>query len=203
MHADDHALVLVDLQPDFLPGGALAVAEGDLVVPYAVARMQEFGCIVATQDWHPPDHGSFASQHPGKEPGERIELHGLTQVLWPDHCVQGTAGAELCAELDRERITAVFRKGSDPTVDSYSGFFDNGRRHATGLGDWLRERGVRALSVLGLATDYCVKFTALDARELGFEVTLLSAGCRGVELKPGDVARALDELRAAGVQIAE
>ncbi|MCB9657215.1 MAG: bifunctional nicotinamidase/pyrazinamidase [Sandaracinaceae bacterium] len=203
MHADDHALVLVDLQPDFLPGGALAVAEGDLVVPYAVARMQEFGCIVATQDWHPPDHGSFASQHPGKEPGELIELHGLTQVLWPDHCVQGTAGAELCAELDRERITAVFRKGSDPTVDSYSGFFDNGRRHATGLGDWLRERGVRALSVLGLATDYCVKFTALDARELGFEVTLLSAGCRGVELKPGDVARALDELRAAGVQIAE
>ncbi|MEZ4325838.1 MAG: bifunctional nicotinamidase/pyrazinamidase [Polyangiales bacterium] len=203
MHADDHALVLVDLQPDFLPGGALAVAEGDLVVPYAVARMQEFGCIVATQDWHPPDHGSFASQHPGKEPGELIELHGLTQVLWPDHCVQGTAGAELCAELDRERITAVFRKGSDPAVDSYSGFFDNGRRHATGLGDWLRERGVRALSVLGLATDYCVKFTALDARELGFEVTLLSAGCRGVELKPGDVARALDELRAAGVQIAE
>ncbi|MCA9532119.1 MAG: bifunctional nicotinamidase/pyrazinamidase [Myxococcales bacterium] len=201
MHPADHALILVDLQPDFLPGGALAVAEGDQVIPFANDAMQAFSCVVATQDWHPANHGSFASQHPGKAPGELVELHGLTQVLWPDHCVQGTPGAELCAELDHARITRVFRKGSDPTVDSYSGFFDNGRRHATGLGEWLKGEGIKALSVLGLATDYCVKFTALDARELGFDVTLLAGGCRGVELKPGDIANALYELRTAGVLI--
>jgi nicotinamidase/pyrazinamidase len=201
MHPSHHALVLVDLQPDFLPGGNLAVTDGDQVVPFAVDAMRDFACVVATQDWHPANHGSFASQHEGKQPGELIQLHGLTQVLWPDHCVQDTPGAALCAELDHARITRVFRKGSDPSVDSYSGFFDNGRRHATGMGDWLKEQGVTALSVLGLATDYCVKFTALDARELGFDVTLLAAGCRGVELNPGDVARALDELRAAGVRV--
>lgn len=203
MHAPSHALILVDLQPDFLPGGALAVPGGDEVVPFARHVMREFACVVATQDWHPRDHGSFASQHPGKHPGELVELHGLTQVLWPDHCVQGTPGAALCRELDPAGITRVFRKGTDPTVDSYSGFFDNGRRNATGLGDWLRAEGITALSVLGLATDYCVKFTALDARDLGFDVTLLAQGCRGVELHPGDVARALEELREAGVQVRE
>ena len=203
MHRRDHALILVDLQPDFLPGGALAVAGGDQVVPFASHVMREFACVVATQDWHPANHGSFASQHPGKQPGELIELHGLTQVLWPDHCVEGTPGAELCKEIDPAGITRVFRKGTNATVDSYSGFFDNGRRQATGLGDWLRAEGISTLSVLGLATDYCVKFTALDARELGFDVTLLAQGCRGVELHPGDIARALTELHAAGVRIAE
>ena len=203
MYYRDHALILVDLQPDFLPGGALAVTGGDEVLPFASRVMGEFACVVATQDWHPADHGSFASQHPGKRPGELTELHGLTQVLWPDHCVQGTPGAELCAELDLDGIARVFRKGTNPTVDSYSGFFDNGRRQSTGLGDWLRSEGITTLSVLGLATDYCVKFTALDARDLGFDVTLLAQGCRGVELNPGDIARALDELRAAGVRIEE
>jgi nicotinamidase/pyrazinamidase len=203
MHMPAHALILVDLQPDFLPGGALAVTgrrRGGAVRAARHARVRVRGGHARLA---PRDHGSFASQHPGKQPGELIELNGLTQVLWPDHCVQGTPGAALCKELDPASITRVFRKGSDPGVDSYSGFFDNGRRNATGLGDWLRAEGITALSVLGLATDYCVKFTALDARDLGFDVTLLTQGCRGVELHAGDVARALDELRSAGVHVRE
>jgi len=130
-----------------------------------------------------------------------IELGGLPQVLWPVHCVQGTRGAEFVAELDVSRVTQVFRKGTDPEIDSYSGFYDNGWRRATGMGDWLKERGVRELFVMGLATDYCVKFTALDGRRLEFEVSLVEEGCRGVELRAGDVAKALEEMRAAGVRI--
>lgn len=195
------ALVLVDIQNDFMPGGALPVADGDAVVPVANALMPSFPIVVATQDWHPPDHGSFASQHPPKKPGEVIELAGLPQVLWPDHCVQGTKGAEFVADLDTARITRVFRKGTDPSVDSYSGFFDNGHRHDTGLSAWLRERGVQELVLVGVATDYCVKFTALDGVAEGFSVTLVEDGCRGVELHEGDVARALRELREAGVRV--
>jgi nicotinamidase/pyrazinamidase len=196
------ALILVDLQPDFLPGGALAVPRGDEIVGPAVELARGFAHVVATQDWHPADHGSFASQHPGRAPGEVIELDGLPQVLWPDHCVQDTPGAALVDALASARIDAVFRKGSDPRVDSYSGFFDNGRRHATGLGAHLRDRGVGRVFVVGLATDYCVKFTALDAASLGFETIVVEDVCRGVELAEGDVARALEALRAGGVRIA-
>ena len=195
------ALVLVDIQNDFVPGGALPVREGDRVVPVANELMRRFKLVVATQDWHPPDHASFAANHPGKKVGEMIELGGLPQVLWPVHCVQGTRGAEFVAELDVSRVTQVFRKGTDPEIDSYSGFYDNGWRRATGMGDWLKERGVRELFVMGLATDYCVKFTALDGRRLGFEVSLVEEGCRGVELRPGDVTKALEEMRAAGVSV--
>lgn len=203
MHPRDHALILVDLQLDFMPGGALAVRGGDEVLPVAREAMTQFACVVATQDWHPADHQSFASQHAGKQPGEVIDLHGLPQVLWPDHCVQGTPGAALSQALDLSAVTRVFQKGTDRTVDSYSGFFDNGRRSSTGLGGWLRAEGITAVHVLGLATDYCVKFTALDARELGFDVTLLARGCRGVDLQAGDTVRALHELSAAGVRIHE
>ncbi len=196
-----HALVLVDLQPDFMPGGALAVRGGDEVVAVANALMPSFATVVATQDWHPAEHGSFASQHPGRAPGEQIDLHGLQQVLWPDHCIQGSPGAALAADLDTSRITHVVQKGMDPEVDSYSGFYDNGRRHKTGLHAWLKERKILALTVMGLATDYCVKYTALDARRLGFDVTLHAAGCRGVELSDGDVERALEEMQAAGVRV--
>ena len=195
------ALVLVDIQNDFVPGGALAVREGDRVAPVANELMRQFELVVATQDWHPPDHASFAANHPGKKVGEMIELGGLPQVLWPVHCVQGTRGAEFVAELDVSRVTQVFRKGTDPEIDSYSGFYDNGWRRATGMGDWLKDRGVRELFVMGLATDYCVKFTALDGRRLGFEVSLVEEGCRGVELRLGDVAKALEEMRAAGVRV--
>ncbi|PCC68078.1 nicotinamidase/pyrazinamidase [Nannocystis exedens] len=192
------ALILVDIQNDFLPGGALAVPEGDRVIAVANALMPLFPLVVATQDWHPPDHGSFAANHAGRAPGEVVTLAGLQQVLWPTHCVQGTRGAEFAGTLQQGPVAQIFVKGVDAEVDSYSGFFDNGRRRSTGLGEYLRAHEVREAVVLGLATDYCVKFTALDALSLGMATTLVEDGCRGVELRPGDVAAALDEVRAAG-----
>ena len=195
------ALILVDIQNDFLPGGALAVPDGDSVIPIAHRLMDDFPIIVATQDWHPADHGSFAANHSGCAPYDRIDLNGLPQTLWPVHCVQHTTGAEFAANLDTSRITGVFQKGTDPSTDSYSGFHDNGHRRATGLGEWLRAQGVRAVTICGLATDYCVKFTALDALADGFEVTLHLPACRGVNLTPGDVEAAVGEMERAGVVI--
>ena len=195
------ALILVDLQHDFLPGGALAVAEGDRVVPIANAIQPHFELVVATQDWHPPDHGSFAVHHPGRAPGEVIDLHGLSQVLWPVHCVQGTHGAEFADGLERAAIDRVFAKGEDPTVDSYSGFYDNDRRRSTGLGEYLRAKSVAEVYVMGLATDYCVKFTVLDALSLGLRTTLVVDGCRAVELSPGDGARAIAAMQEAGARV--
>jgi nicotinamidase/pyrazinamidase len=195
------ALVLVDLQPDFCPGGALAVPHGDEVIAVANRLVPCFDLVVATQDWHPPEHGSFAVNHPGKQPYDVVDLDGLPQVLWPAHCVQGTPGAELHPGLDQRRITRVFRKGTDPAVDSYSGFHDNGHRRSTGLGEWLRAQGVDQLYVLGLATDYCVKYTALDAVRAGFAVTLIEDGCRGVELTTGDSERAIEIMRGADVAV--
>jgi nicotinamidase/pyrazinamidase len=194
------ALILVDIQNDFLPGGALAVPHGDRVIPVANRLQPQLPLVVATQDWHPAGHGSFASTQ-GRHPGELGELGGLPQVLWPDHCVQGTRGAELCARLDTSRVEAVLRKGTDPGIDSYSGFFDNGQRKSTGLADYLRGRGADEVLLLGLATDYCVKATALDARRLGFGACLVEDGCAGVELRPGDVAAAIEEMRGAGVTV--
>lgn len=195
------ALVLVDLQYDFCPGGALAVAHGDETIAVANAQIEKAAVVVATQDWHPADHGSFAANRPGTVPYDLGELGGLPQVMWPVHCVQGTRGAELHDGLARDRIAHVSRKGTDASVDSYSGFFDNGKRKATDLHAWLQGRGVTALTVLGLATDYCVKFTCLDARALGYPVTLVAPGCRAVNLRPDDGARAIEEMRAAGVTI--
>ena len=195
------ALILVDLQNDFLPGGALAVPRGDAVIPIANRLQPRLPLVVATQDWHPVGHGSFASSHPGHQPGELLELGGLPQILWPDHCVQGSRGAELTPRLDGARVEAVLRKGTDPMIDSYSGFFDNGQRKSTGLADYLRGRGVDEVLVMGLATDYCVRYTALDARRLGFRTGLIEDGCAGVELRPGDIAAALEEMRQAGVQV--
>lgn len=194
-------LILVDLQNDFLPGGALAVPRGDETVAVANAVMACFARVVATQDWHPPEHGSFAANHQGRAPGEMIELGGVAQVLWPVHCVQDTPGSAFAPGLAVERIERVFVKGTDPGVDSYSGFFDNDRRSATGLGDDLRAHGETEVAVLGLATDYCVKATALDARRLGLRVQLIVDGCRAVDLQPGDGERAIAEMRAAGIEI--
>jgi nicotinamidase/pyrazinamidase len=196
-----NALVLVDLQNDFCPGGALPVPEGDRVLAVVNRLQARFELVVATQDWHPADHGSFAANHPGHSPGEVIELAGLPQVLWPVHCVQNTPGAALCPQLDQARIARVFRKGTDPQIDSYSGFFDNGHRKATGLAEYLRAQGISQVYVAGLATDYCVKFTALDALDLGFETFLIDDASRGVDLHPGDVQNALEALRAKGVKI--
>ncbi len=196
------ALVLVDIQNDFLPGGALAVPGGDEVIAPSNRLQADYEVVVATQDWHPANHGSFAREHTGRSPGEVIELCGLPQVLWPVHCVQGTPGAEFSPQLDVSRFTRVFRKGMDRTVDSYSGFFDNGHRNDSGMAAWLRERGVDEVHVAGLALDYCVKFTALDAVHLGFHTTVITAACRAVDLTSGDGDRAVAELRKAGVDIA-
>jgi nicotinamidase/pyrazinamidase len=196
-----NTLLLIDLQNDFLPGGALAVSEGDEVIPIANGLLPRFDLIVASQDWHPVDHGSFAACHAGKKPGDLITLDGLPQVLWPVHCVQNTDGADFAPTLDRRRINHITRKGMDRHIDSYSAFFDNGHRKATDLHTYLQGKGVTHLHLLGIATDYCVKFTALDAMQLGYRVTLIEDACRGVDLNPGDVARAVEEMRRAGVEI--
>jgi len=195
-----NCLVIVDVQRDFCPGGALPVPEGDQVASVINRLMRWFDRVVATQDWHPPEHLSFAANHPGKKPGDVILLGGLEQVLWPVHCVQHTPGAEFHPELDRSGIQRVFQKGTDPEVDSYSGFFDNGRRRSTGLEDYLRGEGVDEVYICGLATDYCVRWTALDAARLGFTTYVIQDACRGVELRPGDVAAAWQEMTQAGVR---
>jgi len=199
----DRALILIDLQNDFLSGGALAVPDGDQVIPVVNLLMEGFEMIVATQDWHPPDHGSLAANHPENQLFEVIDLNGLPQVLWPVHCVQASVGADFAPGLKTDRITKIFRKGTDSEVDSYSGFYDNGHRKSTGLGEWLREQGVQRLTLCGLATDYCVKFTALDALAAGFEVALHLPASRGVNLAPGDVDRAVEEMRIKGVTMEE
>ncbi len=195
------ALILVDLQRDFLPGGALAVPRGDEVLAVANSLQPHFRCVVTTRDWHPPDHGSFAASHPGAKPGDVVELNGLQQVLWPVHCVQDSLGAELAEGLEPVRTRFDVVKGVHADIDSYSAFFDNDHRHATGLDDLLRRQGVRRIFVMGLATEYCVKFTTLDAIGLGFETYLVQDGCRGVDLQAGDVARAFDVVQEAGVII--
>lgn len=196
-----NALILVDIQNDFLPGGALAVPEGNQIITIANHLMHHFDTIVATQDWHPSHHASFVSNHPGRKLYDIVDLDGLSQVLWPVHCVQDSQGAEFPDTLDTNRITKVFRKGTDPEIDSYSGFYDNGRRKSTGLSEWLRSQDISEVTVCGLATDYCVKFTALDALQDGFRVNLYLPACRGVDLNPGDVEKAIAEMQHAGVRI--
>ena len=177
--------------------------EGDQIVPICNRLIASFELVVATQDWHPANHGSFAANHPGRSVGDVIDLNGLPQVLWPVHCVQDTPGAGFVPGLRVDRITKMFQKGTDPEIDSYSGFFDNGHRKSTGLGDYLSEQNVTDVYICGLATDYCVKFTALDAYQLGLNVHLVEDASRGVNLKPDDVAQAIDEMRNKGVQIVQ
>lgn len=193
-------LLIVDVQYDFLPGGALSVTGGDELIPIINALQAYFGHVVATQDYHPADHGSFAAQYPGKSPGDRIDLAGLSQILWPVHCVQESAGADFPASLYQLRWDAIFQKGKNPAVDSYSGFFDNARRGDTGLADYLKERGIDRVFVCGLALDYCVKFTALDAQSLGFTTFLITDATRAVNLHPQDGEAALQEMQEAGIQ---
>lgn len=192
-------LILVDIQHDFLDGGALAVPDGDQIIPIVNQLQPQFELVVATQDWHPADHQSFAIQHPGKKVGELIDLHGLPQILWPDHCINSTHGAAFSEELEQEKISKIFPKGTDREIDSYSGFFDNGHRKATGLGDYLKERSVAKVYIVGLATDYCVKYTALDAVGLGFVTTVITDATKGVNLKADDSAIALREMQEHGV----
>lgn len=195
------ALILVDIQNDFCEGGALEVAGGSMIIPLANRLQQQFDLVIATQDWHPQDHTSFASNHPGHGISDAVRIDKILQILWPDHCIQGTRGAEFHPDLDVSRVSKIFHKGIDSGIDSYSAFFDNEHLRATGLGDYLRELGVKDVYILGLATDYCVKYSALDARQLGFNTYVIEDACRGVDLAEGDVVRSLDEMRAAGIHI--
>ncbi|MGQ9801400.1 MAG: bifunctional nicotinamidase/pyrazinamidase [Candidatus Saccharicenans sp.] len=174
------ALIVVDLQNDFVPGGSLAVPKGNEIVPLINQLQEKFELVVATQDWHPKNHLSFASNHPGKQVYETVMLGGVEQVLWPDHCVQGEKGARFVVGFDERRVEAIFRKGTNPEIDSYSGFFDNERKKSTGLGDYLRGRGVKQVYVCGLAAEYCVLYTALDAIELGFETYYIEDATRAL-----------------------
>ena len=176
-----NALIIVDVQNDFLPGGALAVENGFDIIPIINSLQNKFDLVVATQDWHPATHKSFASNHQGKNPFEEIELDELTQVLWPDHCVQQTYGAEFYKELDTQKIEAIFRKGMDKNIDSYSGFFDNGKRKSTGLAAYLEGREIDSVYVAGLAADFCVYFTGMDALELGFETSIIIDATKAID----------------------
>ncbi len=175
------ALLIVDLQNDFLPGGALAVPGGDEIIELVNALQPHFELVVATQDWHPANHGSFATAHLDKKPFEMTVLSGLDQVLWPDHCIESTIGAEFAAKLSQTAVEAIFRKGTNPEIDSYSGFFDNGKKKDTGLGAFLKGRGITQVFVAGLAGDYCVGFTALDSIELGFKTFVIEDATRPID----------------------
>jgi nicotinamidase/pyrazinamidase len=196
---NDSCLIVVDVQNDFMPGGALAVPHGDEVVPVINRIAARFANVVLTQDWHPRGHASFASTHPGKKPFETVQLAYGEQVLWPEHCVQDTPGAALHAGLSIPHAQLVVRKGHHAGVDSYSAFLEADRKTPTGLAGYLRERGLARLFLCGLATDFCVAWSALDARRAGFEATVFEDACRAIDLE-GSLARAWSELAAAGVR---
>ena len=196
----NEVLIVIDMQNDFCPGGALAVKGGDEIVPLVNAQMLRFEHVILTQDWHPAGHSSFASRHPGKAPFETIQMPYGPQTLWPDHCVQGTEGAEYHPRLDVERAELIIRKGFRGEVDSYSAFFENDHMTPTGLGGYLKERGLGKVTFCGLATDFCVAYSALDARRLGLEVAVLLDACRGIDLG-GSMALMLERMREAGVTL--
>jgi len=200
MRPADEALIVIDIQNDFCPGGALAVAEGDRIISRVNGLMDEFQTVVLTQDWHPADHSSFASNHTGRSPFESLTMSYGPQTLWPDHCIQGSAGAAFHADLRTDPAQLIIRKGFRAGIDSYSAFFENDRSTTTGLNGYLSARGVTAVTFVGLATDYCVAYSALDAAGLGLRATVLLGACRGIDLG-GTVAKMTAEMRAAGVAL--
>jgi nicotinamidase/pyrazinamidase len=200
MRAADQALIVIDIQNDFCPGGALAVAEGDVIIPRVNALMAEFPVVVLTQDWHPPTHSSFASNNTGKAAFDSVTMPYGEQTLWPDHCIQGSNGALFHPALRTDPADLIIRKGFRPAIDSYSAFFENDRTTPTGLEGYLRNRGVTGVTLVGLATDFCVAYSALDAVRLGFAVTVLPGACRGIDLG-GSLTRMVDQMRAAGVAL--
>ena len=198
--APNEALIVIDVQNDFCSGGALAVPDGEAVVAGINAVMDEFSCVVLTQDWHPARHSSFASSHDGRAPYDLIEMPYGAQVLWPDHCVQASRGGAFHADLNDARADLIIRKGTNPLIDSYSAFFENDKTTPTGLEGYLRTRGIQKLTMVGLATDFCVNFSAVDAARLGFDVRVDLDLCRGIDLD-GSLAAALVGMKEAGVQI--
>lgn len=201
MRPETEALIVIDVQNDFCPGGALAVADGDAVVPVINGLMDQFAVTVLTQDWHTGDHASFADNHPGAEPFATVQMPYGRQVLWPAHCIQGTAGAAFHPDLRTDPADLVIRKGFRPRIDSYSAFFENDQKTPTGLEGYLRNRGVTHLTITGLATDFCVAWSALDAARLGFHVTVVADACRAIDLD-GSLEASLQQMRAAGVVLA-
>jgi nicotinamidase/pyrazinamidase len=195
------ALIVVDVQNDFCPGGALPVPDGDKVVDVANAISREFPVVVFTKDFHPKDHGSFASNHPGEALYSLSTLDGLPQVLWPDHCVEGTEGSHLHPKLEMPECSVIYYKGKNPKVDSYSGFYDNGHKQSTGLSEFLKSQNITEVWIMGLATDYCIKATALDAVKEGFKTRLILRGCKAVNVKPDDETQAINEMIKAGVGV--
>ena len=195
-----HALLVIDLQHDFCPGGALAVPEGDAIVPGINALMGDFAAVILTQDWHPSGHSSFASSHIGASPMDMTQMPYGPQVLWPDHCIQGSQGAAFHPALDTTRADLIIRKGFNPAIDSYSAFFENDHTTPTGLDGYLRARGITAVTLVGLATDFCVNFSAVDAAKLGFEVSVLTDLCRAIDFD-GSLAAALSGMTEAGVHL--
>ena len=201
MKRDDRdILIVVEMQNDFCPGGALAVPQGDEIVPTVNRLAAEFAHVILTQDWHPPGHASFASSHAGKQPFQTIELAYGQQILWPDHCVQGTQGAAFHSGLDVPHAELVIRKGFRSGIDSYSAFRENDRRTPTGLAGYLKERGFERVTLCGLATDFCVLYSAIDGREAGFEVKVVTSACRGIDVD-GSLGRALHSMAEAGVTL--
>jgi nicotinamidase/pyrazinamidase len=200
MHPDSHALIVIDVQNDFCPGGALAVAGGDQIIPRINALMDDFAVTILTQDWHPADHSSFASNHPGAAPYSVVDMPYGPQVLWPAHCIIGSAGAAFHRDLRTDPAQMVIRKGFRAAIDSYSAFFENDHTTPTGLEGYLRVRGVTAVTLTGLATDFCVAYSALDAVRLGFTVTVLEGATRAIDLN-GSLTTARDKMRAAGIRL--
>ncbi|WP_039018716.1 bifunctional nicotinamidase/pyrazinamidase [Halocynthiibacter namhaensis] len=201
MRAANEALIVIDVQNDFCPGGALAVADGDAIIPEINALMDDFSTVVLTQDWHPAGHSSFATSHTGKTPFDMIDMPYGPQVLWPDHCIQGSTGAEFHKDLRLEPAHLIIRKGMNPTIDSYSAFFENDKATSTGLVGYLKDLAVSDVTLVGLATDFCVHFSAIDAATQGFNVTLRETACRGIDMD-GSLGAALQAMRNAGVTIA-
>ncbi len=195
------ALIIVDLQNDFMPGGPLGVPGADELASIINPLMEKFSLVIATQDWHPVNHCSFAKNHFGKKAGDVVNIKGITQILWPVHCLRDTSGAELVASLNKKPIASHFYKGTDQGIDSYSVFFDNAHLRSTGLGDYLKSRGITDVYLAGVATDYCVLYSAIDALDLGFKVHIILDACRGINLQPGNVDKALAAIAARGGEI--
>jgi nicotinamidase/pyrazinamidase len=195
------AFIIVDVQNDFCPGGSLAVSGGDRIIPVINKVRDSFDIVVATKDWHPKGHKSFASSHPEKMPGDIITLHGIPQILWPEHCVQNTLGSEFHQALDIRNSDRIILKGTDPEVDSYSTFLDNDKKSHTGLHNLLQKKGVREIFLAGLATDYCVKYSALDGLSMGYDVYVIKNAVKGVDLSPGDSQKSLEYMEKKGAKI--
>jgi nicotinamidase/pyrazinamidase len=195
------ALVVVDMQVDFLPGGALGCAGADKLIPVINALIPKFPLVVGSKDWHPKNHCSFAATHPGKKVGDVVDVNGIPQILWPVHCVQNTPGAAFDPRVESDLFARVFFKGTDPNIDSYSAFYDNARKKSTGLSEYLKSLGMNEIFLAGLLTEYCVFYSTQDALKDGFQVTVIEDACKGIDLKPGDTARALEKIKELGGKV--